>query len=906
MTTTDLNNPSNRLRPASAVLRWLISAKWCVLSAWFVALGICLPFAPKLVTAARFSLEPVEGTPSYDAQQRIIRDFPFLTHQDNEAVVISCPDCSSEGGGIFASPATVGSIGNFTSRVITTLSEQLASLRQQHPDLNITWISAMGGSDGRAARVASLLPHSPFIGLDNRSTVLQLTWDVSPELQNEALAMFDELDKTVARFAEEPIEHPVKIALTGPLALFEATLKSTQQDLTTKDLFVLPVALLILGFRVRSWRLTLLTLVNVAITVAVSFAAFLPFATYVVEISPLAPSVMVFLSIAFSIDYSLFLFTRWTEELSRGKSAIEALHPMFLHSGEVVCLSGSILILCYLAVLLFPGKGFSSIGLGASLTILTAMLANLTVSPCAIAAFPRFFGAAGGNRTWGCCARGESRHQRFWFSWGKAVTSSTCVVIVPLLAYAVMLPICWQLVRYRENFDNSLTFPWSGEAADAYQELQRILTPGALSPIFILQEGNVTSDAWFAGNRGLAERLMDSTSGTSFELVPKDFFGLAVFPHPLNQSRWIDLTWSAAAAARNPGSFSAAELLIGNASVCFVSSSICEAYRELWMQLSSPFNRSAILRISPPFDPYGSQMQPFLAALRKALPKNSSVALDKESKLPDTTSVDSITPLQRRTSRRLSSRLDAGEGEPQLFSPLVIVFDIMEVIYARLPYILAAVFVSCFLCVSCVFKAACVPLKLFLTVVIPLCMVYGVAVLVYQDGMLNFLGLRQVQGTNGLYWANPVFTTTILIGLALDYDIFLFARVVELRLQGFDNRAAVVGALTLTGPTITAAGLIMTTGFGGLLLTDVASSNQIGFLMAFAVLVDTFVIRTCLVPAILVLASGLNYWPRRLPPGLRGLEDLEKALANHTASARDAAGAQPSRRVSSPTPMLPA
>eukprot|EP00971_Amphidinium_carterae_P014958 295344-Amphidinium_carterae.1 len=33
------------------------------------------------------------------------------------------------------------------------------------------------------------------------------------------------------------------------------------------------------------------------------------------------------------------------------------------------------------------------------------------VSPCAIAAFPRFFGAAGGNRTWGCCARGESRHQ---------------------------------------------------------------------------------------------------------------------------------------------------------------------------------------------------------------------------------------------------------------------------------------------------------------------------------------------------------------------------------------------------------------------------------------------------------------------------------------------------------------
>ena len=75
-----------------------------------------------------------------------------------------------------------------------------------------------------------------------------------------------------------------------------------------------------------------------------------------------------------------------------------------------------------------------------------------------------------------------------------------------------------------------------------------------------------------------------------------------------------------------------------------------------------------------------------------------------------------------------------------------------------------------------------------------------------QDGALDWLGWAALRGTGGIYWAHPVFTVTILTGLALDYDIFLFARVLELRLAGFENRAAVVGALALTGPTITAAG----------------------------------------------------------------------------------------------------
>ena len=58
-----------------------------------------------------------------------------------------------------------------------------------------------------------------------------------------------------------------------------------------------------------------------------------------------------------------------------------------------------------------------------------------------------------------------------------------------------------------------------------------------------------------------------------------------------------------------------------------------------------------------------------------------------------------------------------------------------------------------------------------------------------------------------LYWLTPVMTFSILVGLALDYDLFLFTRVKEYRHQGYTNRAAIIKGVDKTGGIITAAGL---------------------------------------------------------------------------------------------------
>jgi uncharacterized membrane protein YdfJ with MMPL/SSD domain len=62
---------------------------------------------------------------------------------------------------------------------------------------------------------------------------------------------------------------------------------------------------------------------------------------------------------------------------------------------------------------------------------------------------------------------------------------------------------------------------------------------------------------------------------------------------------------------------------------------------------------------------------------------------------------------------------------------------------------------------------------------------------------------------SGLYWLTPVMSFSILVGLGLDYDIFLYSRIYEYRLEGYSDRAAIAHGVYKTGGIITAAGIIM-------------------------------------------------------------------------------------------------
>jgi RND superfamily putative drug exporter len=121
------------------------------------------------------------------------------------------------------------------------------------------------------------------------------------------------------------------------------------------------------------------------------------------------------------------------------------------------------------------------------------------------------------------------------------------------------------------------------------------------------------------------------------------------------------------------------------------------------------------------------------------------------------------------------------------------------------------------------------------------------------------------------HWEIPIFCFALTIALALDYDLFIIIRIADYRFAGFTIQAAVIRAMHETGPVVTGAGLMMALSFGGNLLAESVALNQAGWILGVGVLVDTFVVRSLLVPALVSMADAAAWWPRK--PQKRGLMD---------------------------------
>lgn len=222
-----------------------------------------------------------------------------------------------------------------------------------------------------------------------------------------------------------------------------------------------------------------------------------------------------------------------------------------------------------------------------------------------------------------------------------------------------------------------------------------------------------------------------------------------------------------------------------------------------------------------------------------------------------------------------------------LFGGYTTTMDVQDMLYALVPYDIIAVVVLVLITVAFSFQSVGLGLRLIATIAMSLCWSFGLSVLVYQPGPAqDFFALSTptILASSGMYWLIPVMSFSILVGLAMDYDIFLLSRVREFRLLGWSDRASVCLAVDATGGVITAAGLIMCVSFCGLLIPKTVVLNQYGFTLFIGVAFDTFVIRPVIVPAIIAILGSvssrqLNWYPSVMPPQLLTDEEEDHALA---------------------------
>jgi uncharacterized membrane protein YdfJ with MMPL/SSD domain len=143
--------------------------------------------------------------------------------------------------------------------------------------------------------------------------------------------------------------------------------------------------------------------------------------------------------------------------------------------------------------------------------------------------------------------------------------------------------------------------------------------------------------------------------------------------------------------------------------------------------------------------------------------------------------------------------------------------DIIQSSYEIFPYMMIAVLIVIYLIVGFLFKSALLPLRLIITIGLTIFFVYGLAFFAFQEGILASLFARYTD-TTIIFWVLPIMSASMLIGLGMDYDIFLVERVREEASYGLSDKDAVIEAAAKTGQIITGAGTVMAIAFGGLLL----------------------------------------------------------------------------------------
>jgi RND superfamily putative drug exporter len=117
-----------------------------------------------------------------------------------------------------------------------------------------------------------------------------------------------------------------------------------------------------------------------------------------------------------------------------------------------------------------------------------------------------------------------------------------------------------------------------------------------------------------------------------------------------------------------------------------------------------------------------------------------------------------------------------------------------------------------------------------------------------------------ISGTAPVEVFLPVIMFSVLFGLSMDYEVFLVSRIHEEWLRTGDNRVAVATGQAATGRVITAAASIMILVFLSFLLNGNIVIQQFGVGLAAAIIIDAFVVRTVLVPALMHLFGRINWW----------------------------------------------
>ena len=184
--------------------------------------------------------------------------------------------------------------------------------------------------------------------------------------------------------------------------------------------------------------------------------------------------------------------------------------------------------------------------------------------------------------------------------------------------------------------------------------------------------------------------------------------------------------------------------------------------------------------------------------------------------------------------------------------------DLLTSLESHLPWMAAIIAVVMLVLLFLAFGSLVLPVKAILVNLLSISASFGVITWIFAEG--NLEGWLDFTSTGFLDATQPIFMLAILVGLSMDYEVFLLSRVREQWDLTHDNTLSVATGVQRTGRIITSAALLLAVVIGAFSTSGIVFMKMIGVGMLVALLIDATVVRILLVPATMKLLGKWNWW----------------------------------------------
>ncbi len=575
------------------------------------------------------------------------------------------------------------------------------------------------------------------------------------------------------------------------------------------------LVIILLGLYFRSAVAPAFPLLTIGIAIFIANLFVYLVAIYLFAIDFTVTAILETVILAVGTDYSIFLVSRYRDEIHTGHEHQEAVRNAVIWAGESVATSGGAVLISFAALSLGSFPLMRTLGLTLGFAVTIALGISLTFIPAAVTLLNKRIFWPSGRRLARPRPKGKlTRTERYFHR--AATTSMKHAKVILVVAILITLPAVYVVVTDQPTYDFSQGSPQT-ESSQGITAISQAFGYGVVYPSYLvvqfpnpikLPDGNVSVTEMAA---------LDALSARLLAMEP----GLKSLEGPTNpQGSPIDY--------RNLSTASEAERQLVDTEI------------GAYIGNDSRTARVVITFVDPPF---------------------SITAINVVDRMRS-----DITTIQAANPTLASAQVYLGGVTPVLS-------DVRSNMNRDLTIMALVVIAGLFLVLLFVLGSVLIPIRAILTILLSVSWTLALTIFLFQ-----------VWKGYDIIFILPLALFVMAMGLGMDYDIFIITRIREEVARGKTDSEAIAEATTRTGGIISACGIVMAGAFATLMLNPSPFLQEIGFALAFAILLDSMVVRIYLVPAIMVLAGRGNWWA---PGPLQRVRRDEKGKKPEPSKAED-------------------